>query len=236
MGYDADSSSRSRQQYMARLGILQTSSSANVSKKLSASVTLLLLDWDDTLFCTSALRTCSLEPGCSELLRLEDSIKSFLRTCKMLGETVVITNAQHTWVESCIMAYLPGLTQEFRHVRVLSARDRYEARFPHDPVAWKCETFAELKENSSQIANLIAVGDQQAEMTAVTALAKAYRTSYVKTVRLIQQPTVEELIKQLNLIRNKLPKIVGLVRHINITMRQKNLLEDAERETNAKNP
>jgi len=211
---------RVRQSYLCRLGIrasaLTEADDREARRKSAPSVTLILLDWDDTLFFTSARGGTHSQ---SVIAGFDASASRFLQECCRLGETLVITNADEGWVERCVKP-LPKLRQTLARVRVISAREKHGRKHPGNPVLWKCNTFAELKENSQQIANLVAVGDQEPEMRAVAHLAKLYHTSFVKTVRLVSAPNVLELQKQLDTLTPKIGAIVAQARHMSITLQR----------------
>ena len=77
---------------------------------------------------------------------------------------------------------------------------------------WKFRTFHALAEKMDKdiITNIIAVGDSQIEIDAATSLQlykfqylifyRLFRESYVKTVKLKEQPNLVELTKQVELI------------------------------------
>lgn len=220
--------SKLRKQYLARLGIPEQpgeatqGSPAGRQLRPPPSVTLILLDWDDTLFCTTAVRGYARCPkNDPELVRLETVCRDFIDTCCSLGETIIVTNAQRGWVQMCVERFMPRLQAPLAQVRVLSARDRFEHSFPGDPVAWKCATFAELKDNSRQIANLVAIGDQEPEMEAVAKLARLYHTAFVKSIRFVEKPTMHQLRVELQLVAQKLPRITNAARHMSISLQQK---------------
>jgi len=211
---------RVRQSYLCRLGIrasvIKEEDDHEARRKSAPSVTLILLDWDDTLFFTSA-RGGTLSQ--TVIASFDASASRFLQECCRLGETLVITNADEGWVERCVEP-LPKLRQTLARVRVISAREKHGRKHPGNPVLWKCNTFAELKENSRQIANLVAVGDQEPEMRAVAHLAKLYHTSFVKTVRLVSAPNVLELQMQLDTLTPRIATIVAQARHMSITLQR----------------
>lgn len=212
--------------YLLRLGFLPPRTeekewdivSAEEGQDVQATCTLLLFDWDDTLFCTSHLHAGDV--SAQDMAALTNETVWLLREAHLLGQTVIVTNAAKGWVELCLREHMPGAEAAVLRTGVTSARERFERRYPGDPTAWKCAAFAELKENSRCIANLIAVGDQEAEMCAVRELAKLYRTAYVKTVRFKRRPTARELATQLSLLRRKLPSIVARPASMSITMRR----------------
>ena len=144
------------------------SSSTGYRHSTQRHTTLIMVDWDDTLLCTTHLTQNPQSLSPSALLSLSTEACSFLTAAAELGDARIVTNASKGWVEKSGETWLPEVLQVIRKLRipVISARTKFEKKLPGDPVAWKCEAFALLKENSRQIANLISVGDSEAEMKA----------------------------------------------------------------------
>jgi len=97
-------------------------------------------------------------------------------------------------------------------VPILSARDKYQNRFPGDGFAWKRETFNEIfsSRRLTYGMNLIVLGDSDCEMQAAyTATRRMPADSLrVKTVKFKEAPTLEELCDQQKRIVRELAVIV----------------------------
>lgn len=182
--------------------------------------TLIIFDWDDTLLCTSALQSGK-PPKDQELLALEAEAVKLFELAKTLGTVIIITNAINGWVEHSCAKHMPTLAKHLENVEIISARAKYEERFPDDPTQWKVEAFCEVKENSQTIANLVALGDSTAEMAALHAMAKLYHISYTKTIKFKARPRCVELQQELCLVEKKLATIVSAVRNYDIRLQQK---------------
>lgn len=187
------------------------------SAKGRPSDTLIIFDWDDTLLCSSALNAGRWT--LAQLKQLERVVEAVLRAALALGETIIVTNGNETWVQDSMSRFLPGLTPLLDQIAVLSARASYENLFPGDPIAWKRLAFKELlacrrqrKEPSSPVGgdvNLIAIGDSPAEIEAARcAVGVLSGPSLVKTVKLKEAPSVNELVGQLRRIAQELNGIV----------------------------
>jgi hypothetical protein len=74
---------------------------------------------------------------------------------------------------------------------------------------------------SSMITNIIACGDSRIEMEAARHIAKLFTTAFIKTVKFKETPTPEELIKQLNLVIQKLDHISSAPRNLTIRLERK---------------
>jgi len=176
------------------------------------SNTVLIFDWDDTLLCSTAVR--SQQWGFEQLKELELAIKAILRTAMTLGETLIVTNGNATWVEDSARRFLPGLIPLLSQLRVVSARALYEDRYPGDPFMWKHAAFEHLltKErhfSSEPGLNLVALGDQFPEIDAAWHIGQVIGgSSLVKTVKFREAPSVAELLGQLSRTEQTLSKIV----------------------------
>lgn len=174
---------------------------------------LIIFDWDDTLMYTSFLfhRTRNTVTAATKqaLRRIEEKASELLYTSLSLGHTFIITNAEEGWVEECVRNYMPSLTEVIQKVRIISARTTQAHR--NEPLSeWKKLAFLELGRqlDTSMITNLVAVGDAHFEMEAVHILGQQFSKSLIKTVKLQECPTPEELMKELDLVAPKFQTIV----------------------------
>jgi hypothetical protein len=179
--------------------------------------TLIIFDWDDTLIPSSYLRCkyagWSYIPDKERQLlkRIEEADRKLLELALSLGRTLIITNASDGWVEASTNAWMPGLLPLLQKIRIVSARSRYQDRFPNDMNKWKAAAFLEMRQqlNSETITNLVSLGDSEYEMEAAQAMGKEFQMSAVKLIKFSQLPTSEDLVKQLDLIVNQFESIVG---------------------------
>jgi len=176
--------------------------------------TLFIFDWDDTLLCSSALNTGRWTLG--QLRQLERAAEAVLRAALALGETVIVTNGNETWVQDSMSRFLPGLAPMLDQIAVFSARATYENLYPGDPITWKRLAFKELllgrqecNKSASCDVNLIAIGDSVAEIQAARCAAGILSgPSLVKTVKLKDAPSVNELVGQLRRVGQELDAFV----------------------------
>lgn len=123
------------------------------------SNSFLIFDWDDTLLASHhvASRGYSLDTDDimprklrAQLKRLEKAIISTLEGAIQLvgaSNVVVITNADHLWVELSAQKYVPNVLKTLRKgILIISARQRYEHLFPSHPYQWKLHTFHDYLE------------------------------------------------------------------------------------------
>lgn len=125
---------------------------------------MLILDWDDTLLCSSFLAHHSYQlssplydltrPLCEsddaatrasrevslQLRALEACVCTLLHSASAAGQRIaVVTNAEQGWVELSCAKFLPSVLPLLTslNVRVISARSTFEKAFPNSPLHWK---------------------------------------------------------------------------------------------------
>jgi len=181
-------------------------------KEGSKESTVIFVDWDDTLLCSSYLSGAgyrldseleSSSPIDRELKELEASVIGLLRLAMSFGEVHVVTNAETGWVQLSAKKFLPGVVPVLDHVNVISARSTYETMFPDAPVKWKFCAFQEklYSENKSP-KNVISFGDSHVEREAVRAVTRGLPSTKTKSVKFAEKPSMEQLRRQLELVTN----------------------------------
>jgi len=174
------------------------------------SDTVIIFDWDDTLLCSSAINMQQWNAG--QLQQLELTVETILTAAMNLGDTLIVTNGNKSWVQDSARRFMPKLMPILNRLRVMSARANYEQSWPGLPFAWKKAAFqdilSERQGNSNYGVNLIAIGDSLAEIEAAhTATLKG--PSVVKTVKFKEMPSVIELLGQLRAVTQFLPELVS---------------------------
>lgn len=192
--------------------------------------TVIIFDWDDTLLCTSFLnlrqeRMDQPLPAAVEkhLRGIEQAGIRLLELSQRMGHTFIITNAMNGWVEYSAAKYVPAWLPVLQKIRVISARTRYEAQFPGNVSKWKISAFLEVQKqlDSQIITNLISLGDSNFEMDAVHVMGKEFSQALIKTIKFRENPSPEELLKQLELVGMKFERIVENARNLKIGLERK---------------
>lgn len=175
--------------------------------------TLIIFDWDDTLLCSSAINAQAWSQ--SQLDQLETLVESILQMAMTLGETMIVTNGNGTWVKDSCRRFFPNLELTLDRMQVISARACYEKSFPGDPYAWKRQAFREILAHRRQEGyhgsgvNLVVLGDSPAEIQAARQATKVLSgRSIVKTVKFKEAPSANELLGQLRRVKQELAGIV----------------------------
>lgn len=187
-------------------------------KKTSSSMetrTIIFLDWDDTLLCSSVLsgqgiRLDSDMDHAVELLpqldELSESVINVLNTALSYGEVHIVTNGETGWVQLSAQKFLPSVVPMLEKVRVLSARSAFESMFPDSPMKWKFHAFqeslADLYTDSNCVKNVLSFGDSHAEREAIRAVTRGLPNTRTKSIKFAERPTIEQLQRQLELVGN----------------------------------
>lgn len=214
---------------------------------LSNSLSVFLLDWDDTLFPTTALTSLGPE-RVTEALEAVDTVAlellaSILATPS--SRLVILTNAKISWVHHCAECYMPKLNAllgaHHGQVLLISAhRERSQfatyAEYEHAVRNSKSEAVRPLSpvlQHEVEVAQatsfqVISVGDQPHDLAAAHALrglmsygaCGVCQQSFVKTIAMKPMPAGMELAKQLDILCKSLPKVVNVGRNFHLSMCQ----------------
>jgi hypothetical protein len=178
-----------------------------------ATRTVIFLDWDDTLLCSSVLANqgikldSDLESAAelvSQLEELSDSVIGVLTVAMAHGTVYIVTNGETGWVQLSAQKFLPSVVPFLDKLRVLSARSTFEPLYPDSPMKWKFHAFQdsltrEYGDNHC-IRNVLSFGDSHAEREAIRAVTRGHPNTRTKSIKFAERPTIEQLQRQLELV------------------------------------
>lgn len=185
--------------------------------------TTAILDWDDTICPSTYLASLGLRvddatqlpaPLRAQLEALEQAVLNIVAGAMRFGNVVVITNAEAGWVELSGRRFLPRVVQflEMHAIRIVSARTSFEARFPDAPASWKIAAFSHevdaMFPNEDEL-NVLVLGDSMSERDAAHALGNRLPNSRVKTVKFVERPSIDQLMRQVQLVAQSLPDLAS---------------------------
>ena len=195
---------------------------------------IIFFDWDDTLLCSSFLSKIGLFDDeqtikinlkliKDQLSKLEENVFKVLSISVKLGDTFIITNASEGWVESSAKKYLPNIIKLFNKVKIISARTAYENQFPNDNKLWKLAVFRDIANfyNKNIVTNIISFGDSDIENDAAVKVSSLFEECFIKTIKLKEDPKIEDMIKQLDLISKQFNYIHSATRNIFLSVEKK---------------
>lgn len=159
----------------------------------------------------------------TELQKLEKRVIRIIEISLSKAQVYIITNAIDGWVQESCRLYLPNLFPLLKKITIISARGKYERLFPNNVEEWKIHAFLETQEGLEKgaITNIIAIGDSQIELDAAHNLSAQFPMARIKTIKLKQSPTPEELNKELKALLLKINTIIDNGTDMSIKLEKK---------------
>lgn len=188
------------------------------NKEITIDNTLFILDWDDTLFPTNwisknniNLTLSSTRNGYIEYFKdLDRSLSNYLDNICNFGKVIIVTNAMKDWVKISAIV-IPKTYNILKKINIVSARDIFSSS-SKNMMEWKKKAFHMIIEkefNNKQIMNVISMGDAEYEHQALVSLTQIDidKVKYLKSFRLIREPSYDQLIEQINLMDKYINKV-----------------------------
>jgi hypothetical protein len=180
--------------------------------------TVFLIDWDDTLFPTTALTSGSTTDA--DWSALEPVLKTFLIKAMAHGRVYIVTNSQRGWVESSVARHLPRLTPLMNQIPIMSARSAFERVTNNNPTVeeqtrWKFLAMLAILKREVQtmrtIPTLVQIGDSSVERNALLRIAQRLQPDLppVKSIQVVQQPTSQVIVLELQQLTTAVPALAA---------------------------
>ena len=174
---------------------------------------IFIFDWDDTLLCTSVLspngyfdEDIEISPTKMEKIeKMEKLVKNILLKAINKGDTYIISNSELDWIYYSCQRFFPNIFELFEKIKVISARDLYEEKYPNEYKKWKIKSFNETIKNYEVKlpTNLIIFGDSTEEVEAGYDLISKFPNGFLKIIKFREYPLISDLIKQLTILSEK---------------------------------
>lgn len=196
-------------------------------KMINKYKTLIILDWDDTLFPTTWITNKIDNYNLGDIdkkyiglfSKLDLLLQELLYRLLQCGKVVIVTNATLKWI-IMTLDMLPNTKKIIRqNIDVISAKDMYQKKYT-DVMLWKKLTFRNIVLNyfkqNKYAENIISIGDASYEFNALIELYNNSKKQILKTVRLLQHPTYDLLIDQLEVLIKSINKICDINKHMDL--------------------
>jgi hypothetical protein len=208
------------------VNLLLNLKSTIIPKKI---INVIIFDWDDTLFPTEYFKTRidmlynhKLIPDeiNLKLRTLASDIIKLITCAKLCGNVLIISNAKSEWLTLCFQV-IPEIIPILNTINIISAQDNF-IHLSNDPAKWKEYAFyynifhtIKIYDNFIHNYNLISIGDSIHERDALKISAKYIKTYnpnsiFTKTIKLLDKPTFEKVIIQLQILFHIFFKIEDL--------------------------
>lgn len=192
--------------------------------KLSINRTLIIIDWDDTLFPSSwaVYNKINLNSESDkikysdEFQKLDFQLSQTISRISKYGKIIIITNALLDWIR-LTLTVLPKTAKALENIDIISAREKQQNTNPL--ILWKTRTFLEVIKNNSGVNNIISLGDAEYEYKALINLFNDITIphKYLKSVKFIKSNNYQTAIEQIIFIRKEIKEICKKKRHIDLT-------------------
>lgn len=188
------------------------------------SNTLTIFDYDDTFLPSTYLASLGLRVDendplprelTEELATLEAQVIKILKTSLRHGVVKIVTNAEEGWIELSGGRFMPKLTSYLLDnpaIKLVSARTQFEVDYPDNPSSWKIAAFSAEVDDcypGKQDLNVLVLGDSLSERDAAHALSSRMPSSCVKSVKLVERPTISQLLRQITLLQGTFGDLVN---------------------------
>lgn len=186
--------------------------------------TLIILDWDDTLFPTTWIRTNNINVKDLEtsnkyivyFYELDTVLFKLLKKLMEYGKVIIVTNALPIWIDLSSRV-LPKTSYLLTKIKIVSARKNYQPQsadmMDWKKLAFKDEVLSEMLNNN--ILNIVSVGDAEYEYRALIDLYNLnHKPKLLKSIRFVNDPSHDTLIDQLEVLKNSIPTICLIKKHL----------------------
>lgn len=196
--------------------------------------TLIILDWDDTLFPTSWLVKMNINLNDQIVKKyyqkyfekLDNLIHKLLSILMRYGRVIIVTNALLTWI-SVSSSVLPRTQKLANYIKIVSARGEYQQYTPNI-LEWKTLAFKnefnkthkydKTSKYDNKIYNIISIGDAEYEYMALVNLYgfNKEHKKILKSIKLVKNPSLEVLYDELNVLIHSMPYIIKSKKHMDM--------------------
>jgi hypothetical protein len=200
---------------------------------INNNTTLIILDWDDTLFPTTWINKNNIEimnKKYTEIIyqrffkNLDIALEKLFRLLIKCGKVLIITNALLNWIDisSKIIPLTNNLLQNTNSIKIVSARGEYSSN-SSDPMEWKRMAFKNELEKINKnikINNIISIGDAEYEYNALIKLYSDDIDNFrlLKAIKFIKYPNINQLIDQVNVLYNAISRICKEPSHLDLQL------------------
>ena len=183
-----------------------------------------VVDWDDTILCTTILGNISKEQNVdfynikmnydliSEIKMLEYASIVFFEKLLSSGDVYIVTNAEQKWFDYTSNKYFPNLKTCLSQMKIISAIDLYKQEYPTIPLVngypqgtdganWKYNAMSKIIHYADC---MVSIGDSNYEKIASLLLQKQNTNKKIYPIKMIEYPKIKEIIYQLNNITHNL--------------------------------
>jgi len=192
--------------------------------------TLIILDWDDTLFPTTWLLKNNIDLNIKDNVykyivffsKLDTILFQLINKLLKYGNVVIVTNAAKKWID-LTLNLLPNTQKLINNkIIVISARELCQESYPTEIYLWKKIIFNKLTHNyfsNIKLQNIISVGDADYEFNALIDLydkQSFIKNKLLKTIRFAKEPSFDSLTDQLEILYSCIDNVITSNNHCDL--------------------
>lgn len=193
---------------------------------MNYSDSLVILDWDNTLFPTTWIseKSANLNDDAHrkiytvQLKTLDIVLCELLKKIRENAKIIIVTNAMPIWIKIS-SSVLPKTHEILKNIRIVSARKEYQDK-SNDIWDWKKLAFireSHLELSDCSFKNILSIGDAHYEYKALTELFHIHPDPKVlKTIKLMDEPDLNHLIDQLKVLNKGIEEIIHHPDHLDL--------------------
>lgn len=174
--------------------------------------TIFIIDWDDTLMCTTFIsRKVS---GLSDdeqyiVSNLGKVVSNFLKECNKYGKIIIMTNSSKEWIKKTNTDYLKISHESFDNIAIISTRDRYLKK-GIEKKKWKELALDDLiAKYKDDIQNLICVSDSEKDIDVFKNLSEKNKEINISTIKFKTKPSPLIMIKEIKYLNDMMNEVIG---------------------------
>jgi hypothetical protein len=213
--------------------LINSETSSTSGDTVPIGKTLIIFDFDDTLFCTKYFDTFSvpykdifdcrvtleeINPSLvKELKQLEDVIIELFNNLQQKYDIIIISNADIKWINNCLAHFLGKLKEYINenNIKIYSAKNIF-SKLVKDSNEWKIKCFKKVikelyKNDLNYDLNVISIGDSNKEKKAVFNLSKSneFNKVNIKFINMISFPSAASIILQLKYLNDNINDMIS---------------------------
>jgi hypothetical protein len=189
---------------------------------INKSNSLVILDWDDTLFPTTWVTNNYINLNDIEVRNryldffseLDDLLFKLLKKTTEISTVIIITNALPIWIKIS-SSVLPKTQYILKKIKIVSAKKNFQ-KLSNDATEWKKLAFKSEVINKK---NIISVGDASYEYKALISLYDQKRL--LKSMKFLENPTHEILKEQIEILIDNISEMVVYQKHLDLVFRSR---------------